>query len=712
MVKIFKSIFKGRHSGSKASESANEEIETQRSSPQDDGMVANYEEVMQANDKAIQMLGVNDNSGHAGKKGLGNDKKTKGKKGKKKGKEITSVAFVSDAAGRSGSFGRRLSQESQLSAASKSSHHSSASSNGARPRRRTQLDHTQLIFETDFEDMVLRERLKDWAASFRRLDPRYMIMKYFNDVAINGAASIEQDGAVTRAELLSPILAMFRRSAVFSVWRPTSMEAIRKMMMGTGTGKGLNIKGKSSKTGELSGYVPYVQINEEKHKHSVKPMPRDAKVRIFYRKCDVRDAAAKTTEEIAAEMANAVEEAKAVLDEDMSVHVEGCSDSEAERRMKWWDCDDFSVTRLEEYSKNKGWGPFAKAFGIEIPERLFWEAFVCRQDVTRPTGSIYDSGRKSEPAYQDMNFGSTRVWKKGTPRTVVWQHADPKKGQSPMDPRTLLVSYEENNHVLPVVSDFDCFLVGTRGVSFENPVPDEQVEMLTWCVDNIEGILDTPCKDGWSKRWLNVLRTKPAGLAPMPPYGYGDPKTYSIMECAVGRLGDSGAVRHGAECFNYYFPQDLDDELLIIDGDAPAGEVPWKYVSKDELKEFLIEKISKGYAFPLNPKWIMCDHGWKDVYDKLLSSKKSNVQEALDCWYPLTSGIRERIESIHSRHPEGFGEANKSDAPKERNVGVRRTMALTARESSHRQSFKLSAMDDDFDIELEQLKLLHADEDF
>ena len=95
--------------------------------------------------------------------------------------------------------------------------------------------------------MVLRERLKDWAASFRRLDPRYMIMKYFNDVAINGAASIEQDGAVTRAELLSPILAMFRRSAVFSVWRPTSMEAIRKMMMGTGTGKGLNIKGKSSR---------------------------------------------------------------------------------------------------------------------------------------------------------------------------------------------------------------------------------------------------------------------------------------------------------------------------------------------------------------------------------------------------------------------------------------------------------------------------------
>ena len=25
-----------------------------------------------------------------------------------------------------------------------------------------------------------------------------------------------------------------------------------------------------------------------------------------------------------------------------------------------------------------------------------------------------------------------------------------------------------------------------------------------------------------------------------------------------------GAVRHGAECFNYYFPQEMDDEFLVI----------------------------------------------------------------------------------------------------------------------------------------------------
>ena len=27
---------------------------------------------------------------------------------------------------------------------------------------------------------------------------------------------------------------------------------------------------------------------------------------------------------------------------------------------------------------------------------------------------------------------------------------------------------------------------------------------------------------------------------------------------------EAGAVRHGAECFNFYFPQELDREYLVI----------------------------------------------------------------------------------------------------------------------------------------------------
>lgn len=297
-----------------------------------------------------------------------------------------------------------------------------------------------------------------------------------------------------------------------------------------------------------------------------------------------------------------------------------------------------------------------------------------------------------------MNFGSTRVWKKGDPRTVLWQHADPKKGENPLEPRTLLVAYEENNIVLPVVSDFDCFLVGTRAIQFENPLPEEQIEMQNWCIDHIEGVLNSPGTDPWSKRWLDVLKkNKPTGKgARIPRFGYGDPKTYSVMECAVERLGESGAVRHGAECFNYYFPQDLDDEYLVILGDTDAGKVPWVYLNEEELRELLSERIDKGYTFPLNPKWVLCDPGWKEVYDKLLASTKSNVQESLDCWYPPSSGIRERIEAIYEKHPRGFALNDELDLPASPGLGALR-----------RSTRRLRVNKDRFiEFELEKLRMI------
>jgi hypothetical protein len=37
-----------------------------------------------------------------------------------------------------------------------------------------------------------------------------------------------------------------------------------------------------------------------------------------------------------------------------------------------------------------------------------------------------------------------------------------------------------------------------------------------------------------------------------------------MEHAVVGRLMGYGVVRHGAECFNYYFPQEIDDEFLVI----------------------------------------------------------------------------------------------------------------------------------------------------
>ena len=48
------------------------------------------------------------------------------------------------------------------------------------------------------------------------------------------------------------------------------------------------------------------------------------------------------------------------------------------------------------------------SFGVQIPERLFWEAFVMRRDISRKEGSPDDTGRPSHPTFQDMNFATLR----------------------------------------------------------------------------------------------------------------------------------------------------------------------------------------------------------------------------------------------------------------------------------------------------------------
>lgn len=60
-----------------------------------------------------------------------------------------------------------------------------------------------------------------------------------------GVAKVDEDVA------LSPLARLFDRANVFTVWRPTSDEAIKNMMLGIATGKGLDIKGKSAKRGNI-----------------------------------------------------------------------------------------------------------------------------------------------------------------------------------------------------------------------------------------------------------------------------------------------------------------------------------------------------------------------------------------------------------------------------------------------------------------------------
>jgi hypothetical protein len=100
--------------------------------------------------------------------------------------------------------------------------------------------------------------------------------------------------------------------------------------------------------------------------------------------------------------------------------------------------------------------------------------------------------------------------------------------------------------VRPVVSDFDCFLVGTRRVHFCKPLPAEQLAVLKWCVNKIEFLLqkmldsDNKASDRkpWSHLWLGVMKeAAQEGFHPeIPRFGFGDETSYSIMESAVHRL--------------------------------------------------------------------------------------------------------------------------------------------------------------------------------
>ena len=213
-----------------------------------------------------------------------------------------------------------------------------------------------------------------------------------------------------------------QESSFFAVFRPTSYDAVRLMVFGNAVGKGLNVKGKSAKTGRLSGFVPFMQISEEGHKAKIARSPKDARIRIFFK-----------TEWAFETAHNALVE--------------------------------FSPTRITRIKRNG-------SHGLEVPERTFWDVFVKSQPIAQEEG--WETGRESEPAFMELNLHATRDGARMTdkvtkvigrsisaPRAVVMQWDDSR----PLNPATLLMAYEEDR-VLPVVSDFDAFLVGSASCPY------------------------------------------------------------------------------------------------------------------------------------------------------------------------------------------------------------------------------------------------------
>jgi len=229
------------------------------------------------------------------------------------------------------------------------------------------------------------------------------------------------------------------------------------------------------------------------------------------------------------------------------------------------------------------------------------------------------------------------------PTVVLYQY----DADNPMNPHGLLIAYAEAC-VKPVVSDFDTFTVGSRGMEYA-PLPREQYELANWVLDTTHDILKRKSPSSWTTTWLEV--TKAADYHPeMPEYGFGDPTSQSLIKSIVQATADSGAVRHGAECFNFAFPQELDSEFLIIWENFP--DKPWGYFDEDDLRKFLLQRIKEGYCMPLNPVWVVRDVGWFEVFQALQTS--DHAQNPLKAWYPPESGLVPKMLEIHSAFQDGF----------------------------------------------------------
>jgi len=267
-----------------------------------------------------------------------------------------------------------------------------------------------------------------------------------------------------------------------------------------------------------------------------------------------------------------------------------------------------------------------------------------RADISFLVG--WETGRKSEPAFMDMNFMAARGG--GDPEVVLYQNDH----ENPMNPHGLLVAYSEAS-VKPVVSDLDTFMVGSRGFRYDT-LPENQQELALWSLEQTLEILKNPGTVSWMSRWLEVLREAAStGFHPeVPKYGFGDAKSYHLIQSVIQATLQTGAVRHGAECFNFYFPQELDDEYLIIwEG---FEDKPWDYKDEDELKEFLEERIEENYSFPLNPVWPIRNDGWYEIFELLQNSEDPCTQANVNAWYPPGSGIVKFIKECYEEFPEGF----------------------------------------------------------
>ncbi|CAE7390210.1 pkaR, partial [Symbiodinium natans] len=238
-------------------------------------------------------------------------------------------------------------------------------------------------------------------------DPRKALADFWSPGSIRGPGGIEAPKSTPQTHW-------------FAVYRPTSRDALAKMLNQTAVGKGLNVKGKSAKRNRLSGFVPFLQIHDNSDKGKIEDSPANAFVTIYY-------------------------------------------DSKQNREIALQEMRDVANSRTGQLAKAISMDDsYPDAFGARVPEILMRIVYIDKQDIQFQAG--WETGRHSEPAFMDMNLHAVRD-ETSNPRVVLYQY----DATNPMNPHGLLIAYAEEwtaphsskvvRTVKPVVSDFDTFTV-------------------------------------------------------------------------------------------------------------------------------------------------------------------------------------------------------------------------------------------------------------
>eukprot|EP00930_Biecheleria_cincta_P095959 TRINITY_DN87843_c0_g1_i1.p1 TRINITY_DN87843_c0_g1~~TRINITY_DN87843_c0_g1_i1.p1 ORF type:complete len:798 (+),score=141.58 TRINITY_DN87843_c0_g1_i1:70-2463(+) len=428
-------------------------------------------------------------------------------------------------------------------------------------------------------------------------DPRKLIADFYSQGDSRGPA-----GSL-RLEKLEPEVDKLGVTTWFAIYRPTSKDAIAKMLSGAAVGKGLNVKGKSAKKGVLSGYVPFVQISDNEHRNQCEQSPSDSRVKIYYKTKAARQAARKLLQ--------------AVLDDNRTLSI-----------------DNREILDADDYKPD--------VFGLDMPEALIREAYIIKADQMPVMG--WETGRRSEPFLMDANMHAIRG--KSDPQVCLYQFDE----SEPLNPRGLLIAYAEK-YVKPVVSDFDTFTVGAKGMQYEC-LPNDQAKIIMWLLARTREVLSDPDHNPWMSRWIQVIEREAAkGWHPeTPKYGFGDPTSYKLIGHVVQQTSPCGAVRHGAECCNFGFPQDLDEDYLLVWHGFP--DKPWDYNTEPDLRKFLLDRIQDGHQFPINPVWPVRDKGWFEIFDAM-----RQTPEGLQClkqWLPEQINYEAIVDQMRKDFPDGF----------------------------------------------------------